>query len=662
MNSSSFMNIDNDKGNTIQQKNDAGDDGEEDLDAFLTAVESKLRGPFSSLEFAKAVQTHALRGGTVVKYLENLSTVLARTDKVIQSRILIGLLGLEKEIHEGNTLNHRNNITRQLYHLVQQAQTSPTHEQWARIVAGLVQGILFVENVSDENNEAIGSHDGQSSSIAIMGRPCQGGEAAKQLSNLCEDVCSTVQAWTKYDERNSPDMNASFVPYHFSLLPPSLLQSLIPDMHGNRSSTEETGTGTNNRYSHNLHFHVPSDTSILNLDEKLEAQRAKDELDHQDSQMLFSKSKAGASKDGTTTTTTSSSSSMAVLPPGFRPTNLVSKKPGNATTSKTNATTGSSMFMKSNTLSTTNNRHPTQNLLRRKGAAQALVKKTKMSSLVSQSSSTTPSASASAANASTTTATSTTASTTTPNSMIRGRLQPKVGAGGGFASSVARSSLNGKMKMIDISEVKVPIEGGNNKDDPTNGAASSSTTTATSSSLRMSKKRRIMEAAEAAKKAKLQREQQEQKKVQQPTLQQQARQGKTTKDSISTKTIKPPNLPDVPPPGTSGSSSGGNDAVVESSQQQQQHQPQQQQQQSDEDWKMLLQERSNKLSVEERERIQHFFQRRYNPTPEQTLVKMKLHEQRTTDSMTGQEMKETFYLELDYTNFSSRQSRKVKRY
>jgi hypothetical protein len=86
------------------------------------------------------------------------------------------------------------------------------------------------------------------------------------------------------------------------------------------------------------------------------------------------------------------------------------------------------------------------------------------------------------------------------------------------------------------------------------------------------------------------------------------------------------------------------------------------QQHGDDEWKILLQERSNKLSKDERERIQQFFQLKFNPTPDQTVVKMKLHEQRTTDPITGQDIKETFYLELDYNNFTSKQVRKVKRY
>jgi hypothetical protein len=71
-------------------------DQKEDLDAFLTGVESKLRGPFSSLDLAKAVTTTALRGSLTPKeYIHMIGQVIGRADKVIQCRMLVGLLGLD---------------------------------------------------------------------------------------------------------------------------------------------------------------------------------------------------------------------------------------------------------------------------------------------------------------------------------------------------------------------------------------------------------------------------------------------------------------------------------------------------------------------------------------------------------------------------------------
>ncbi|KAL7570200.1 hypothetical protein ACA910_020629 [Epithemia clementina (nom. ined.)] len=70
-----------------------------DLDLFLTAIESKLRGPFSSLDLTKTVTTPALRGNDVSEsqYLKRISQVLSKSDKISQMRILIGLLGLDPE-------------------------------------------------------------------------------------------------------------------------------------------------------------------------------------------------------------------------------------------------------------------------------------------------------------------------------------------------------------------------------------------------------------------------------------------------------------------------------------------------------------------------------------------------------------------------------------
>ena len=79
-------------------------------------------------------------------------------------------------------------------------------------------------------------------------------------------------------------------------------------------------------------------------------------------------------------------------------------------------------------------------------------------------------------------------------------------------------------------------------------------------------------------------------------------------------------------------------------------------------WQKILQEQANKLSAEDRTRIEQFFTHHHNPTPGQPLVKMKLHEERTQDPETGQQIKETYYLELDYTTFTSKKSKKTKRY
>lgn len=80
------------------------------------------------------------------------------------------------------------------------------------------------------------------------------------------------------------------------------------------------------------------------------------------------------------------------------------------------------------------------------------------------------------------------------------------------------------------------------------------------------------------------------------------------------------------------------------------------------DWREMLKEKSNRLSADDRFRIHQFFVDRFNPTPDQPTYKLKLHEEKCTDPKTGAPVKETYYLELDYNDFTSKQSKKIKRY
>jgi len=77
-------------------------------------------------------------------------------------------------------------------------------------------------------------------------------------------------------------------------------------------------------------------------------------------------------------------------------------------------------------------------------------------------------------------------------------------------------------------------------------------------------------------------------------------------------------------------------------------------------WQSLL-ERSNKLTHEDRVRVEQFFTSRYNPTPHILVYKMKLNEDRSFDPQTNQYIKETLYIELDYQTGGHKMSRKIKK-
>lgn len=566
------------------------DDDEEDLDTFLTTMESKLRGPFSSLDLAKAVTTNALRGShTPVQYLQNVSKVLSRTDKVIQVRVLIGLLGLDANDAETN---------QEIHHILQQAQQAPTHEEWVRTIAGLIQGIMF------ETPEAAAESSSSSSGNNTDGAPhrsCRGPEASNLLDELCEEVCSNVQSAqevsTDPEAPKCPDLNASFIPYRYSLLPHTFLKVLVPEC-------TET--------SYNPHFQVNTQASILQVDEQLEAQRAKEELEHQ-GPILMKTKMSGTTIHGSKAN--GAAKAATALPPGFRPTKLV-QTPAQKAAAAAKASSGSSMFMpkKTNPLLVQRQQQVQQKtLLRRKGAAQSLVNKTKVKNRVPGAVIGTAGPTMAAAVSATNTATATTAA-----AQVRATAG-KFGRAGG-AAMAGRS----KMKMIDVQEVN-------------NLTKEHAARDAVETTGRMSKKRRIMEAAAAAKKAKME--------------------ATPANSSITAVTSTTSNNGEAASPQEPQQAVDQTLSVAQLAQTNNASSVSQ-----EEGWKVLLKERSNKLSDEDRQRVQQFFQHRQNPTPEQSVVKMKLHEQRSQDPETGQEIKETFYLELDYSNFSSKQSRKVKRY
>jgi hypothetical protein len=516
----------------------ANDKDKEDLDIFLTTIESKLRGPFSSLDLAKSVTTSALRGSlTPPQYLQNLNLVLLRTDKVSQLRILIGLLGLDPEPQ----------IDEQLVNILETAQQN-SDEPWVRTIAGLIQGILF----KDEEDSSRKS--------------CRGEVAEELLTKTCEDICQRIlkiHQMSKKEDACQPDLNAYFVPYRYSLISANLLQE---------TKIHELG---------NPHFQVNQDAAILKIDEQLEAQRAKEAQEH--ASLPFRQGNASASSTNNSSTATGSN-----LPPGFKPTNLVQK-----------AKPSSSMFVTRPNLAAKKAQLANRaKLMRRKGGAQSLLSGTNYKSHT---------ASGAVADK--------TADAGPTKLMVASRTEPTT-----RAAAVPRgrfSSGKSKMKMLDVDTVS-------------NLHQQTMQRKQEEALSKISKKRRIMEAAKQQGLKKTKHEQTP------PEQQQQQESNSPRKPKAAPSTEAPP----AP----------------------QAQAPTPHQQQSEQEWKVLLRERSNKLSDEDRSRVQQFFENQYNPTSEQPIHKMKLHEQRTVDSTTGKNIKETFYLELDYQKNTSKQSKKIKRY
>ena len=198
------------------------DFSQEDLDSFLTVVESKLRGPFSSLDVAKAVTS--TRGVTPRQYIDKLMQVFPRMDKVTKLRVLIAMLGLDPSDETDDLI----------YELFTAGKEGRLSEEWVKVIAGLSRGIMF--------------QDGEGSRES-----CRGGEAQKLLEKSCSDVFDRV---IRGEHRS--DANPLFSPYFYSLLNADVLKEVLPEC------------------LTNPHFKANTGAAVLNEDEQAEQKKLND--------------------------------------------------------------------------------------------------------------------------------------------------------------------------------------------------------------------------------------------------------------------------------------------------------------------------------------------------------------------------------------------------
>ena len=684
---------------------------DDNLDSFLTTIESKLRLPFSSLDLAKAVSTTKLRTslrrssqlGRITgssstehdahdpakEYLENLSRVLIRTDKVKQCRMLIGLLGLSDvkrnddnnientDTNDNNDRSDNHNdtyLSPEIINILHQTQEESLYEDWVRTTSGLIEGIMFRTN-NDNTRESCRSKEATKIIVdtgtgvckkaesqiqrcsqpyvddmnrrkqhqhnrlaAIDGDSREKASDTKSTTNrrirgfMIEKVTSSSSSSsssqpsqlsineTKEEHQevgsdallpSTPDLNASFAPYRYSLISTPVLNTIIP----------EFDTNSNNNENRNCHFHVNSNADILQIDLRLEAQRAKEHMGGSATtgshKAANNKNQNGVTINNTNDPNSNNNAGKSFLP-GYRPVNQVpSVGIGTVSGNKRKAGTsggsaGSSLFMPkkkkpTNLFNTTTKfrPQPVKTVLRRKiGGAQALLK----------------SANGGSGGAGLTTLGGSNAgSRGGSSSLAAGRF--------GGSNRVAGRGIKPKMKIIDV-------------DDSADLLSKNRSTSSSSkmSASRASKRERILMKGRTGGGAP-------------PSV------VATKKTEMMSPSLSPQHSP---------AKQQRSDAVATTV-----TSPQLQQQQRDIDlWHSLLRDRSNKMSDDDKVRGEKFFTT--DPTERchlqefavtaESVHKMKIHEARGTDPSTGQTIKETFYLSLDYTTGEQKQSRKLKRY
>lgn len=681
-----------------------------DLDAFLTLLESKLRGPFSSLDLAKSVAaaaatTTAASSAPRNSYLQNVLAVLPRAEKVTQLRCIVGLLGLVEPV--GTVVlpaaQQQQQQDAAVTKIVEAAQEAPVYEEWVRIVAGLVQGILF-QSKEDEEQDDDGMQEEKSAVAAAKGE-----EAKQLLEKTCTEILDRVRKVERetvvIDEDSEhllaqSDADPLFAPYRYALLHPDLLQAVIPEVKAHD------------------HFHVNESADILFMDAKLEVEKLKEEQEHQHQAGLNStavstekqqaalkkapdapdfpgfRNNSSSKPKAATVQRPKSSMFMPAKPPaggtmakrplalgtgGARPAASSAvgsiRKPGTAATTKTAAAAGLLKPVVKPVL------HQ-----RKAGAAQSLLAKGRRSRLINKTAAGNSSTNNSSAQAGEVAAQqqqhrSTTTTTTPSPTVVLGRTAVMAAA----AANRSGGAQKYKMKMIDVNEVQ-GLE--TKKQEAVAAAALPPAKRGRKAQLVSgSNKRGKSDTSDVAGNEKVSR-----LKKNDTSAVTNGDAGHHTKPTPPVARAASPHSAVAPtnPTQTTTAAAGAlasaallayqqfqqlaNNAPA-SVQQQQQQRPAPQTPVAaaataagtgsgsrQQDWREMLQLRSNRLSEEDRLRVQHFFVHHFNPTPEQTIVQLKLHEERTTDAKTGDPVKVTYYLKLDYSNFTSTQSKKVKRY
>lgn len=548
-----------------------------DEDAFLTQLESKLRGPFSSLDLAKAVSQAALTESVDSKtYLEQVAAVLSRAEKVTQLRLLVGLLGLD-------TMSAQNDAA--IRTILESAQEAPIYDDWVRVIAGIVQSTLFGEE-QQGNGESI-----KSEAQEVMDKTCR--QIIGRVRKV-ERATAVIDEDTEHRLGQS-DADPTLAHYRYSLIAPELLLKIIPEIE-----------------SHD-HFQVDEGADILLMDAKLELERKKEEEEYQQTGVTAAAATADKKQSEQPASSAPdfpgfqsvSSKAKARQPPKKSSLFIPAKRPSAAAGGAKRTLGGTKPALK-----------PVQRTglhQRKAGAAQALLGKSRR---------------------------------------VRGAIAGAGAAGttpgvGAAASKMAQA--RSKMKMIAVEEVQGLEQ--SKKQEQTNANA---TILGRKGQLLAGKKRNKPDGSSAA--------QQPKSKVARQRTNQDVDDGEDSKPAAKAE----PTAALATAALTAYQAQKGSSTKPPMPQQQQrppvanmQQPPQHHKQQ---DWRDLLQEKNNRLSPEDHARIAQFFTNHFNPTPDQLTYKMKLHEERTQDPKTGEPVKETYYLELDYQTFTSKQSKKVKRY
>ncbi|KAL7493008.1 hypothetical protein ACHAWT_002452 [Skeletonema menzelii] len=606
---------------------DGGDDdhdiNDEDLDAFLVLIESRLRADWTSPDLSRIIASQGSKSSRTgagnalttlpsgnpsspSKFLRLIKKVFHLAAKPIKLRALMSVLGLESDRAVSSSSNHSALIgtsypmpshddsagdldgkktDKIIWELLQKAETDD--DEWVRVVAGILRGMMFKSSSGNGDAEPVNHHEHSS---------CRGSIAEEELKKIAHEIIQSVREAAKRataekedakcsllkqnnDESNhdasdgkdealstyliGKDSCPSFAPLRYSLLPKDTIRHILPEA------------------DDNPHYKANMDAAIFKVDAEIEQKRAEEESKETNLQKRtnFTNGKSNIASAGKVATVgeqqpTTGKPASSVTGNRADTAMLVGRASrgrfsnGIGRGGRGGRDSGASLFRPSNGLASSGRG------MRGRGGALA-----GRSGTLSRFAGAGRGAAAAAA-----------------GKVPLARRVP--GSKQALLNSARGTGGASKMKMIDVSEVQ---------------GLSTAQREREQLSTKEARKRKLMEDAKASGLRK-------EKKARSPNA-------------------------------------GATNSVAGSSSESRQN------------WESLL-EKSNKLSDEDRQNIRLFFENRtINPansltrppaTDESGVWRCKLNEEKQT-SETGEMVKETLYLDLDYNTLGYKKTRKIKK-
>lgn len=591
---------------------------DEDLDAFLVLIESRLRADWTSPDLSRIIlsQGTCSRGtgnalttlpsgnsSSPSKFLRLITRVFHLAAKPIKLQILMSMLGLESDRTVSANLNQPTLIgashfisqdvglavdsddkktDKIILQLLKKAEDD--EEMWVRIVGGILHGIMFKSSSDNSNIEGVETVNTTSA--------CRGKTAEDEMKKITDEIMRSVREAAKeanadledakcsFLEQNKSEVSKksketlvtyligkdscpSFAPLRYSLLSADTIRSVLPEADGNP------------------HFRANMEASIFKVDVEIEEKRAEEESKDTNIQ-----------KQTIVTNVKSSMTSVHVDAVSGKSTNGIPAS--NVTGIRADAAMllgrgGRGRFSNGLGRDGRGGRDSGASLFRPSSNGLAGRGSLGRGALAGRGNVLARSAGGVGA---------TSAAGKAPLARrVPGSKQAML------TSSSRGTGDSSKMKMIDVSEVQKEREQLSTKEE---------------------RKRKLMEDAKASGLRK-------EKKARAPIA--------ADENEGATKSIN------------------ANSSVSSSSEGRQ-------------GWESLL-EKSNKLSDDDRQNIRQFFENRsLNPTnplfrpavtDESGVWRCKLNEEKTVDPQTGESVKETLYLDLDYNTLGYKLTRKIKK-